>query len=102
MLADQPIHYSTCSYGPSLIESVESMRRDLKATAAQVGAPLLAAHDGFDWEGVEVRGDLLLASNESVLGPVGYERLAQVLAPQVLAAYQRTRPAPAAGARAGD
>lgn len=102
MLADQPIHYSTCSYGPSLIESVESMRRDLKATAARLGAPLLAAHDGFDWDGVDVRGDLLLASNESVLGPVGYERLARVLAPQVLAAYQqRVRPAPA-GARAGD
>jgi hypothetical protein len=102
MLADQPIHYSTCSYGPSLIDSVESMRRELKATAAEVGAPLLAAHDGFDWEGVEVRGDLLLASNESVLGPVGYERLAQMLAPQVLAAYGKARPAPSAAPRAGD
>ena len=95
MLVDQPIHYSTCSYGPSLIESVESMRRGLRAEAEKDGVPLLSAHDGFDWEGVDVRGDLLLGSNESVLGPVGYERLARVLAPQVLAAYARTRAASA-------
>ena len=42
-----------------------------------------------------MRGDLLLASNESLMGPEGYERLAGLLAPQVLAAY------PGARARAG-
>jgi lysophospholipase L1-like esterase len=103
MLADQPIHYSTCSYGPSLIDSVEAMRRELRATAELAGVPLLAAHEGFNWDGVEVRGDLLLASNESVLGPLGYERLARMLAPQVLAEYARSRPSPSTtGARPGD
>ena len=90
MLADQPIHYSSCNYGPSLIQSVEAMRRELRAMTQQEGVPLLSAHDGFDWNGVEVRGDLLLSSNESLLGPLGYERLARMLAPQVLAACQRS------------
>ena len=88
MLADQPIHYSTCSYGPTLIESVERMRAELRRLAASTSVPLLEAHEGFDWDGVEVRGDMLFASNESVLGPVGYDRLARRLAPQILAAYR--------------
>jgi lysophospholipase L1-like esterase len=94
MLADEPIHYSACSYGPTLIDSVERMRAELRRLAAASSVPLLEAHDGFDWDGVEVRGDMLFASNESVLGPEGYERLARRLAPQVLAAMR----APAAPA----
>lgn len=88
MVADQPIHYSTCSYGPTLIESVERMRRELRTLAASSSVPLLEAHEGFDWDGVEVRGDMLFASNESVLGPEGYARLARRLAPQLLAAWR--------------
>ena len=42
--------------------------------------------------GVEVRGDMLFASNESVLGTTGYERLARRLAPQVLAALRAPAP----------
>jgi hypothetical protein len=102
MLVDQPIHYSTCSYGPTLIESVERMRAGLRRFSAETGAPLLEAHEGFDWDGVEVRGDLLLASNESVLGPEGYARLARRLAPQVLQAYAGAeRHGPAAPAQPG-
>lgn len=93
MLADQPIHYSTCSYGPTLIDSVERMRAELRRLAAAASVPVLEAHDGFDWDGVEVRGDMLFASNESVLGPAGYERLARRLAPQVLAALRAPAPA---------
>jgi hypothetical protein len=103
MLVDQPIHYSSCNYGPSLIQSVEAMRVELRATAERTGVPLLAAHEVFDWNGVETRGDMLLASNESLLGPVGYERLARLLAPQVLGAYQRSRtPTAAPGPRPGE
>lgn len=87
MLVDQPIHYSSCSYGPTLVESVERMRAGLRRLSAEAQAPLLEAHQGFDWDGVEVRGDLLLASNESVLGREGYAHLARRLAPQILKAY---------------
>ena len=86
LVVDQPIHYSACSYGPNLIASVERMRAAQRRLAAETGAVLLEAHDGFDWDGVEVRGDLLLSSNETVLGREGYARLARRLAPQVLAA----------------
>lgn len=86
MWVDQPIHYSTCSYGPSMIASVESLRSDLRRACAARGVPLLEAHDGFDWEGLTLAGDLLLGSNETLLGGLGYERLARRLAPQVLAA----------------
>lgn len=86
MVADQPIHYSACSYGPTLIASVERMRAELRKTAAGAGASVLEAHDVFDWTGIEVRGDMLFSSNESVMGAEGYARLAEVLAPQVLAA----------------
>ncbi len=85
MWVDQPMHYSTCNYGPTLIDSVERLRRDLRAQAAESGLAVLEAHQGFDWTGVEARGDMLLGSNEQVLGPAGYERLAQRLAPQILA-----------------
>jgi hypothetical protein len=63
------------------------MRQQLRQLAGEMGVPLLAAHAGFDWEGVEVRGDMLLASNETVLGRAGYERLAKLLAPQISEAY---------------
>ena len=86
MLVDQPIHYSACSYGPTLIASVERMRAELRRSTAAMGVTLLEAHQGFDWTGVEVRGDMLFSSNESLLGPEGYARLAALLAPQVLAA----------------
>jgi hypothetical protein len=92
MVADQPIHYSACNYGPNLIASADGMRGELRRMTREAGASFLEAHDGFDWTGVEVRGDLLFSSNESVLGPEGYARLAAVLAPQVLAAAG-TRPA---------
>jgi len=86
MVADQPIHFSTCSYGPTMIASVDRMRAALRGLAASLQVPLLQAHEGFDWDGVEVRGDMLFATNEAVLGPLGFERLALRLAPQVLAA----------------
>jgi lysophospholipase L1-like esterase len=95
MLVDQPIHYSSCSYGPTLTESTERLRAGLRRLSAEAQAPLLEAHEGFDWDGVEVRGDMLLASNESVLGPEGYARLARRLAPQILKAYAAAPPAPA-------
>src|SRR5688572_15173304 len=86
LVVDQPIHYSACSYGPNLTASVERMRAEQRRLAAETGAVVLEAHDGFDWDGVEVRGDLLLASNETVLGREGYARLARRLAPQLLEA----------------
>jgi hypothetical protein len=94
LLVDQPIHYSSCSYGPTLIESVEKMRIGLRRLSAEAQAPLLEAHQGFDWDGIEVRGDLLLASNESVLGREGYARLAQRLAPQIVKAHAARPAAP--------
>jgi hypothetical protein len=95
---DQPIHYSACSYGDAQIRSVEGMRRDLRQLAAESGFRVLDAHAGFDWDGVEAHGDLLLGSNESLMGAAGYTRLAQVLAPQILEAYARPTPGgPAAG-----
>jgi hypothetical protein len=97
MLVDQPIHYSSCSYGPTLVESVERMRKGLRRLGAEARAPLLEAHEGFDWDGVEVRGDMLLASNESVLGREGYARLARRLAPQILKAYAAAPPAGSGG-----
>lgn len=96
MVVDQPIHYSSCSYGPSLIESVERLRVELRRTAAALQVPVLEAHQGFDWDGVEVRGDMLFSSNESVLGPEGFARLARRLAPQVLAAHRAAAAARAA------
>ncbi|HET7295276.1 MAG TPA: SGNH/GDSL hydrolase family protein, partial [Vicinamibacteria bacterium] len=87
MLVDQPIHYSACSYGATKIASVERLRAEVQRAADAMGVPVLAAHGRFDWEGVEARGDLLLSSNETALGRVGYEKLAAVLAPQVLAAH---------------
>jgi hypothetical protein len=94
---DQPIHYSACSYGETQIQSVERMRRELRRAAGESGFRVLDAHAGFDWDGVEAHGDLLLGSNESLMGAAGYERLAQVLAPQILEAYARRAPeAPAA------
>jgi hypothetical protein len=86
---DQPIHYSACSYGETQIKSVERMRQELRRVAGEAGFTVLDAHAGFDWEGVEAHGDLLLGSNESLMGAAGYERLAEVLAPQVLEAYGR-------------
>jgi hypothetical protein len=86
MVADQPFHYSACNYGPNLIASVDGMRAELRRMTLAAGAGFLEAHDRFDWDGIEVRGDLLFSSNESVMGPEGYARLAEVLAPQVLAA----------------
>jgi lysophospholipase L1-like esterase len=82
---DQPMHYSTCNYGQTQIDSVERLRADLRAQAAESGLSVLEAHQGFDWTGVEARGDMLLGSNEQVLGPEGYQRLAERLAPQILA-----------------
>jgi len=98
LYVDQPIHYSACSYGDAQIRSVEGMRGDLRRLAAESGFGVLDAHAGFDWEGVEAHGDLLLGSNESLMGAVGYARLARVLAPQILQAYARRTPeGPAAG-----
>ena len=87
MLVDQPMHYSACSYGPPKIASVERVRGEVERAAHAMGVPVLAAHAQFDWQGVDARGDLLLSSNETALGRLGYQRLAEVLAPQVLAAY---------------
>jgi hypothetical protein len=87
LYVDQPIHYSACSYGETQIRSVERMRRELRALAGEAGFTVLDAHAGFDWDGVEAHGDLLLGSNESLMGAKGYERLAAVLAPQVLRAF---------------
>jgi hypothetical protein len=89
LYVDQPIHYSACSYGETQIQSVERMRRELRRLAADARFTVLDAHARFDWEGIEAHGDLLLGSNESLMGAAGYERLAEVLAPQVLEAYAR-------------
>ena len=86
LYVDQPIHYSACSYGETQIRSVEGIRQELRRMAGEAGFTMLDAHAGFDWEGVEAHGDLLLGSNESLMGAAGYERLAEVLAPQVLRA----------------
>jgi hypothetical protein len=86
LVADQPIHFSACSYGPRMIASVDRLRARLRELAAAEGVPVLQAHERFDWDGVEVRGDMLFGTNEAVLGPLGFERLARLLAPQVLAA----------------
>ena len=86
---DQPIHYSACSYGETQIRSVEHMREELRRVARESGFRVLDAHAGFDWEGVQAHGDMLLGSNESLLGAAGYERLARMLAPQILEAYAR-------------
>jgi len=97
LYVDQPIHYSACSYGATQIQSVERMRQELRRAAAQAGVRVLEAHARFDWDGVEAHGDMLLGSNESLMGSAGYERLAKVLAPQVLEAYApRTSRGPAA------
>ena len=87
LYVDQPIHYSACSYGDMQIKSVERIRQELRGLAGENGFTMLDAHAGFDWEGVEAHGDLLLGSNESLMGAAGYERLAEVLAPQVLRAF---------------
>ena len=89
LYVDQPIHYSACSYGETQIKSVERMRQELRRLSGEAGFTVLDAHAGFDWEGVEAHGDLLLGSNESLMGAAGYERLAGVLAPQVLQAWAR-------------
>ena len=86
LYVDQPIHYSACSYKETQIKSVEGLRRALREQAGESGFTVLDAHAGFDWEGVEAHGDLILGSNESLMGARGYERLAEVLAPQVLRA----------------
>jgi len=89
LYVDQPMHYSACSYGPTQIKSVERMRQELRRSSGEAGFTVLDAHAGFDWEGIESHGDLLLGSNESLMGAAGYERLAEVLAPQVLQASAR-------------
>lgn len=86
MWVDQPIHYSTCSYGETKIASVEALRADLRGVCREHGVPVLEAHAGFDWDGLTLAGDLLLGSNETLLGALGYERLAKRLAPQILKA----------------
>lgn len=87
LYVDQPIHYSACSYRETQIRSVEHMREELRRLAGEAGFTVLDAHAGFDWGGIEPHGDLLLGSNESLMGAAGYERLAEVLAPQVLQAW---------------
>jgi lysophospholipase L1-like esterase len=86
MWVDQPIHYSTCSYGDGMIASVDGLRAELRDVCRSRGAPVLEAHAGFDWDGLTLAGDLLLGSDETVLGAAGYERLARRLAPQILKA----------------
>jgi hypothetical protein len=92
LYVDQPLHYSACSYGDTQIRSVEGMRGELRRLARESGFRVLDAHAGFDWDGIEAHGDLLLGSNESLLGAAGYERLAAMLAPQILEAYARPAP----------
>lgn len=85
MWVDQPVHYSTCSYGETKIASIEALRGGLRRLCAERGVPVLEAHTSFDWEGLTLSGDLLLGSNETLLGARGFERLAERLAPQILA-----------------
>lgn len=87
LFVDQPIHYSACSYSDAKIASVGRMRAGLRGVAERVGLPVALSQDAMDWDGVDVSGDLLLGSNEAVLGRVGYARLAKLLAPHVLAAH---------------
>jgi lysophospholipase L1-like esterase len=86
MWVDQPVHYSACSYGDDKIASIDALRVELRRLCGERGVPMLEAHAGFDWEGLTLSGDLLLGSNETLLGAAGYERLAERLAPQILKA----------------
>ena len=73
------------------------MRAELRRLSAEAQAPLLEAHDGFDWDGIEVRGDLLLASNESVMGRRGLRPPGAAAGPADRAGPRRTarrRPSP--------
>jgi len=91
MWVDQPIHYSACSYGEPKIASIEALRGELRRACTARGVPVLEAHQGFEWEGLTLSGDLLLGSNETLLGALGYERLAKRLGPQILKAVSGDR-----------
>jgi hypothetical protein len=77
LLVDQPIDYAELP--ASEVESHEALRAALRELSREEGVPLLSAHSTMDWNGLTIR--------EKVhLGRTGYERLARLLAPQILSA----------------
>jgi len=77
MLVDQPIDYT--GLPPVEVASYESMREALRQVAAGERLPLLAAQSKLDWTGLRIHQGVHLGAN-------GYERLAKLLAPQILSA----------------
>lgn len=74
MFVDQPINDS--GYDPAKRQALATMRRALAESCAQSGVPLLEAQTRLDWTG--------LPHDEVHLGDLGYERLARLLAPQIV------------------
>jgi hypothetical protein len=78
LIVDQPIHYSVCAYNDDKVDEAESLRKALHDLCRERGVPVLSAHTTLDWHGLKLGDD-------NLLGRVGYERLAKLLAPQILA-----------------
>jgi hypothetical protein len=75
MLVDQPIDYTGLSSAD--VESHETLRGALRELAASEKVPLLEAHARFDWSGLKIHQKVHLSAE-------GYDRLAKLLAPQIL------------------
>ena len=78
LMVDQPVHYSMCAYSDAKVEGAERLRKALHDLCGERGVPVLSAHTTLDWKG-------LTLGDDNLLGTAGYERLAKLLAPQILA-----------------
>jgi hypothetical protein len=85
LMVDQPIHYSVCAYSDTKADEAERLRRDLRDRCREWSVPVLDAHTTIDWHGLRL-------SDDNLLGRLGYERLAKLLAPQILALDAATTP----------
>jgi len=85
MMVDQPIDYR--QHSSTEVASFEAMRAALAGFCRSNRCPLLNAHSVLDWNGLQIHQDVHL-------GLLGYERLAKLLAPQILHA---ARVAPVSG-----
>jgi len=83
LLVDQPIFNE--GYEPSRRKATAEMREAMKATARENDVPLLEADRPLHVSG-------FASPNEVHLGPVGYDKLAEILAPQVLEALRGRTP----------
>jgi hypothetical protein len=79
MYVDQPVDERFALYDENRKAGLQQMRRLLRDFCAGHGIPLLSAHEGFDWTGLTPQDDVHP-------GKLGYDRLAGLLAPQILAA----------------